>query len=243
LTSEPANDWLKIDRKDEIATLLDENIDDTSFINELNVDVDNKITVYFYVYCLPCWISVWAAVRICRAHCWDRRRVSPRWRIRIDEALDTNPDSARSKLQSFLERVQDLSRRPGWSYYIDTNHLRRRLYALDNTNDVDISSGIGTTGATSRKVGDILKAHSSTFGAGNCAAVVFLTTPEASHSFDALPGYRPFKRTPTKNEVYQFVWDYDSYALRTPVYLGAYKDETRYTESAGDSRPTNKRLA
>lgn len=169
------------------------------------------------------------AVRICRAEWWDARRISPRWRIRLDESLAKNPDYAHSKLQGFQEMVQDPGRRPGWSKYIDTNHIRRRLRALRDANHVNTTTGNEIADATSRKVGDIFKVHSSVYSIKNCAALVFITTSEVSNSFEALRDYEPFRGTPKTNEIYEFIWDPDSYGTshpkRKPMYLGAYEND------------------
>ncbi len=223
LTSEPADGWLKIDRRDEIAILLDENNNEYLFNDDTEVGI--RKLVYFDIYCAPCWISVWTAVRICRANLWDDRSLSQQWRIRLDEGLDTNSDFARPKLQIFFKRVQDLRRRPGWPVYIDLNHIRRRLRALNDANHVNTTTGLETTDAARRNVGDILKEHSSHSHAGNCAAVVFITTPEVSKSFNALQQYKPFEETPLNNEVYHFIWDQGLHTMRKPVYLGAYENE------------------
>lgn len=223
LTSELADGWLNIDRRDEIATLLDQNSNEYLFNDD--TELGSRKSVYFYIYCAPCWISVWTAVRICRAKLWENRNTSQEWRIRLDEGLDTNSDFGRSKLQFFLDRIQDLIRRPGWPVHIDMNHIRRRLRALNDANHVSSTTGLGAADAAHRNVGDILQEHSSHSYAGNCAAVIFIITSEVSKSFNALRDYKPFEETPLKNQIYHFIWDRGAHTLRKPVYLGDYENE------------------
>ena len=208
MTSEPADEWLKIDKRDEIATLLDEHTNESLFNDDS--EVGSRKLLYFYIYCPPCWISVWTAVRICRATVWDNRSLSQRWRIRVDEILDFNSDFDRLRLQTFFERLQDLKHQSTWPAYIDVNHIRRRLRArIDAEN-------------ARRTVGDILKEHSSRSDAGNCVALIFITTREVSKTFNALRYYKPFEETPCENEIYHFKWDQ---GFRKPEYLGAYENE------------------
>lgn len=136
--------------------------------------------------------------------------------------MDSNSDFAHSKLLIFFKRVQDLRQRPAWPAYIDLNHIRRRLRALNDAKHANTTTGLETV---RRNVGEILKEHSSHSNAGNCAALVFIATPEVSKSFNALRHYKPFEEAPLENEIYHFIWDQGNYKMRKPVYLGAYENE------------------
>jgi len=128
--------------------------------------------MYCYVYCAPCWLSILTAARIYHDECWDGRKTLMTWRIRPDERLDPEYRLVRAKLQNLLE-VTETSRRNfakvRWWTYTDSNHIRRRLYALVHNNT---ETGANLADETYCNPGGILKEHLET---PNGAAIVFVT--------------------------------------------------------------------
>ena len=210
----------EIDVESEMANLIDEHASDELF-NYMYIKQDSKRNTYCYVYCAPCWLSIWTAARICENECWKGKDTSMTWRVRVDERMDPEYSHARTRLEEVLSSGQILKRNPGkwgWWLYVDMNHIRRRLYALDKN---DRETGSEFPNEIYCDVGAILKEHRTTT---TCVALVILAKVETYRSFNALPGYISFPRIPRQNEVYQYSWNNDSPAPnREPMFLGTYK--------------------
>ena len=191
-----------------MASLIDESLNDSLF-NDFSLEQNHKRNTYCYVYCAPCWLSVWTAYRICKNECWERKSTSMTWRIRIDDRLDIGYSYAHPDLRCFLS-MGNLDQ--CMLDAMDLNHIRRRLYALDRGEAVLSDLGGFST---------ILKEHKRDT---NCAALVLLTTVDTYRLFDSLPGYVIFPRRPEEREVYQYRWNQDTQpTLREPVFLGTYQ--------------------
>ena len=213
------NKW-KFDTDNEIAELIDENLDDSLFY-ELFTGRKHKGKTYCYVYCAPCMASIWLAAHICRNECWKGRNTNMIWRIRPDERLDPENCDARTRIKDIISAFEFCRRHPGdygWWQYLDQNHIRRRMHAssknVRGTDHKDLNE-------TNRGVGGILKEQRS---APNCAALVFIASTATHHAFSSLPGFHSFSEVPKANQIYEYRWDQNpSTMMREPIFLGTYQ--------------------
>lgn len=129
------DNW-EADTENEIDSLIDEQIDNSPLAPFYNayLEQDRKRRTYCYVYCAPCWASIWTAAQICQSENWKDKNMAMIWRIRVDERLDPEYCHARTRLGEALslgEILKPNNANYGWWLYSDLNHIRRRLRALD----------------------------------------------------------------------------------------------------------------
>ena len=214
----------EVDTENEIAELVDENVDESLFCNIL-AEQEHKRKTYCYVYCPPCMASMWLATQICRNECWKGKNITMKWCIRPDERLDPGNCDAHANLEEIINAGEICERHPGgygWWLYLDRNHIRRRLYALnknDKGTDCEVLNG------TNHGIGAILKEQGRAL---SCAASVFIASTETHHAFSSLPGFVSFSKIPEAHQVYQYRWDYNSPTVaREPIFLGTYQNLSR----------------